>query len=106
WDTRTGKLLQELDTAATEIAFSPDGKLLAAGDVNGLVKVWALALKEPLMDLNTDRVRVESLAFARDVHRSANVRRKEDSAGWLLAVGTAGGLVTIWDVETRQVRCF
>lgn len=47
WDTTSGKRLTEtqLSSAGTwirSIAFSPDGKRLAAGDVSGVIQIWRM----------------------------------------------------------------
>src|SRR5262249_39209405 len=103
WNVGTGKLVQELEAPASEIALSPDGKLLAVGEATGLVKVWSLTQKEPLAIL-ANRGRVTSLAFNRNIRGAPHVRRKDDTAGWLLAVGTLVGTLTIWDLEAKQVH--
>jgi WD40 repeat protein len=46
-DARTGAVQQELGSAATPVAFSPDGRELVAGDVDGLL-VWRVGRDEPL----------------------------------------------------------
>jgi hypothetical protein len=45
WDTREGKQLAALRVGAPalSVAFSPDGRLLAAGDYRGGLRVWKVA---------------------------------------------------------------
>jgi WD40 repeat protein len=42
WDMNTGELLQQADTARQleSVAFSPDGRLIATGDITGDIMLW------------------------------------------------------------------
>jgi WD40 repeat protein len=43
WDTATGKqLLVTNELPAEFVMFSPDGRLLAAGDTNGTIRLWSV----------------------------------------------------------------
>jgi WD40 repeat protein len=66
-------------------AFSPDGRLLAAGDVNG-AWVWSVATRQQRF-LPDATGRVRSVAFSTD--------------GRLLAGGDSGG-VSVWEVATPR----
>jgi len=69
------------------VAFSPDGKLLAAGDFNGRAYLWDVAtgkLARPITA--TDSKSVNSVAFSPD--------------GKVLAVGDFSGHIYLWDVAT------
>jgi WD40 repeat protein len=46
WETATGKLLGRLDgspSRVVEISFSPDGRRLASGGIDGTAMVWDLS---------------------------------------------------------------
>jgi WD40 repeat protein len=74
------------------VAFSPDGRLLAGGDMSGVVKIWNVATEKELVSQETtaDKVYpnpVEALAFSPN--------------GQTLAVA-CDRVVEIWDVPTGQ----
>ena len=69
------------------VAFSPDGKTLAAGDNDGHVGLWDVATGRRTAALNEGDP-VYGVAFSRD--------------GKTLAVGDYGGYVGLWDVATGR----
>ena len=71
-------------------AFSPDGRLLAAGRADGPVALHDLEAREahPLIDPDAATAGARCLAFAPD--------------GRTLAVGQRDGRITLWDVATRR----
>jgi Tol biopolymer transport system component len=97
-DTVTGQWLAQhfTDPAATQsndliqVAFSPDGRTLAASDAAGIVYVWRLSGGAPLVirGSSSDGYETQTIAFSPD--------------GGTLAVALQGG-VQLWDVATRKL---
>jgi WD domain, G-beta repeat len=91
WETVTGR--ERLRTGKTasfqDAAFSPDGRLLAAGALDGAVFVFDAADGTELAKLEGHTGSVRSLAFSPD--------------GNLLATGSADTTVLLWDA-TRWPR--
>jgi WD40 repeat protein len=66
-------------------AFSPDGKLLSGGSVNGEVWLWQVAEKKVLKILEGHKINITSVLFSRD--------------GKLLLTGSSDGAVHVWDAS-------
>ena len=72
-------------------AISPDGKLIACGDANSMVKVWDLATRRDLINFQGDGSSwVHCVAFSPD--------------GKTLAAGMANGMIRLWDVASWQEK--
>jgi WD40 repeat protein len=74
---------KQLTTILT-LAFSPNGKLLATGDVNGEILIWEIATGEPLAICKGHASRVHSIAFSHD--------------GRMLGSGSSDRTLKLWDV--------
>ncbi len=104
WDVATGKEISIQNTHGSEVftvAFAPDGRTVASGGTNGLVKLWDLAsgqeirsLGEELRDRGTQSdYWINALVFLSD--------------GRYLASETFDHTVKLWDVALgRQVTSF
>jgi serine/threonine protein kinase/WD40 repeat protein len=104
WEAGTGKVLVKSEAKATALALSPNGALLAIGDEDGEIRLWSLADGKELRPLSSGRTEISALAFGRNAHCSESGENGGPAARWLLASGGAGGIVTIWDLRTRQVK--
>jgi WD40 repeat protein len=69
------------------LSYSPDGKLLAAGDEMNQIRLWSLPRGEEIDVLDRDAGSVEAVAFS-------------PSGKWLAA--GLPDLVVVWDVENRK----
>ena len=69
--------------------FSPDGKLLAAGSVNGEVWLWQVAEKKQRQILEGHKNQVSTLLFSKD--------------GSLLVTGSIDGAVLIWQASDGKL---
>jgi len=106
WNAAQGDWLPMLPFGdAFGLAFSPDGTLLAAGDVDGNIAVWSVRTGRALVSLQASRNAVLCLAFSRD-RRCAASPADAEADGWLLAAGDAGSTVTIWDLTRRIPRSY
>ncbi|HEY2159426.1 MAG TPA: protein kinase [Isosphaeraceae bacterium] len=102
WDVRTGKpsaaLRKQGSAAVTALAFSPDGRLVAsAGSVGTstapgrgtfVVKLWSVASKVPVANLEGPNHRITSVAFAPD--------------GKSIAAASQDGTVQLWQVPAIE----
>jgi hypothetical protein len=72
------------------VAFSPDGKLLAAGDAEGAIHLWRLETGEVKSILRGHENAIAAAAFSAD--------------GRTLATGSFDHTARIWDTATGEVR--
>ncbi len=87
WDLASGQTLRSFGSTSTlsgSIAFSPDGRLLAAGSADGLVFLWDTATGTELIEQEGHRGAVQSVSFTRD--------------GKTLISGGTDTTALVWDV--------
>jgi WD40 repeat protein len=101
WEAATGKIHSILEGQKGKVAaaaFSPDGATLAsASDVDGMVWLWKLSNREPILVIPeaADACTVETLAF----HPQGRLLAV-GGIDWL-ATGGSDGAVSIWDVHNN-----
>src|SRR5579859_7616437 len=89
------RLISTIPDALGEIVYSPDGKLLATTDTNGLeshkspVRIWDVQAGKSVATFQYQEQDAYSVAFSND--------------GKLVVVGTWDGTVQFWDLQTKQL---
>lgn len=98
-DPATGAEIRALETpdpgtydngkigAVTSLAFSPDGKLVAAGGMDDLVRVWDAATGQIKHQLRRHKGEVTSVAFSPDSSRLASSAMDGTAALWDMVSG-------------------
>ena len=71
-----------------ELAFSPDGKILASGDSGGKIHLWELPTRRHLKTFDGHEGYVRTLAFAPDGKTVASIGGDE-------------GTILLWNVPTK-----
>jgi WD40 repeat protein len=96
FDARTGMLIRTLTGHTSEAyrpAFSPDGKRLASGSEDSILRVWDVETgKEAFPALKEHKIWVWSVAY--------------DPEGKRLVSADGGGTVKVWDAEGRILTGF
>lgn len=104
WDASTGTAARDLSTTPTALAFSPDATVLAVGDEQGGIGLYAaagLALQSTLPAPGR-RLRINSLALGLDPLQPAE--EEETTNAWLVAAAYEGGDIVIWEARRGIVR--
>jgi WD domain, G-beta repeat len=90
WDTSTGQLLDTFPVhLGMSIAFSPDGKKLAAGSFDQIVRIWDLETRQCYQTFTGNHNWVWSIAFSPDNRTFATGSSLE-------------GITRLWDIETGE----
>ena len=84
----SGSVFADTFGSVLSVALSPNGKLLAAGTVNGEVRIWQMGTRRLLHTWKCHSDWVRSVAFSAD--------------GKLLASGSHDQTIRIWDVDSGQ----
>jgi WD40 repeat protein len=79
----------------TSVAFSPDGKTLAAGAADRQVRRWDVATGTEGEPLNCPQSVVRNVAFSTDGQWLASAS---------MDVGTSEGIVQVWEVSTGKIK--
>lgn len=93
WDTERGTLVGQSSVQperVSAVAFSPDGRLLAAGYRNGSAQLWNARSGQDVATLDTGG-------------GSAAVSLAFDAAGTRLAVAHRDGVIAVWDLRSYRV---
>lgn len=92
WNISDGSLVQSIDAAhgdtVLDVSFSPDGRILASGSADRMIKLWDVESGALLKTLEGHTHHVNAIAW--------NVNRHE------LATGSADATVKIWDIDSGQ----
>ncbi len=91
WDTRSGKMIRQTtldDKRATALAFSPDGKTIAAA-TGETIRIYDLGTLELIASLTGADKRIAAVAYSPDGSR--------------IAAGGGEGRVWLWDVKASKL---
>jgi WD40 repeat protein len=85
-----------------KVAISPDSKLLAVGDYQGIITLWDIHTHRVVRKINTGIISIRAMAFSADNHTLAS-----SSLGLGYATGPPGqtydSTVHIWDAGTGKL---
>jgi predicted NACHT family NTPase len=84
----TNSVFTKVLSGVLSLAFSPDGKLLATGDVDGLVRLWDAATGRELLICKGHTNRINSIAFSPN--------------GEILASGSGDQTAKLWNIKSGE----
>jgi WD40 repeat protein len=90
WDAGTGEVVFRLRQSSwvTAVAFSPDGKQMATGHDDCIVRLWDVEDRQQVRQYRGHERAVSALAFSPD--------------GWRLASAGEDKLIRLWDVDVAR----
>ena len=109
WDARTGELLRSLadltklseNMTMNTIAFSPDGKFLAAGNSLFEIKIWDVESGKRVHRLEQEKGRNDFAGSVFRAHQNEILAVAWSPDGKTLASGSMDKTAALWDVETE-----
>jgi WD40 repeat protein len=99
-ETETGKPVQTLKGGANSLAWSPDGTLLAAGGLNGIILLWRW--DKPNGQFRAGPLRLAASSNAETFGDTVEVAFAADSKR--LAGFTSDGNIAVYNTDTGQVQ--
>jgi WD40 repeat protein len=105
WDSSTGKVVFCLRSSyASAVAFSPDGKRLAAGSVSGELRLWDVATGKEVLAVRSAHARtVVRACFTADGKYLVTAGERPHQPGLLEAwPPDHDGEVKVWDTTTGK----
>ncbi len=105
WNTTTGKLEKAIDLneIVTDVAYSPDGRLLAGATFTGWIGLWNAATGVQGKTMSGHRGQIQRIAFSPDGRRLVSGGRDRVVRIWDIPAGTLhrelrGHESELWDV--------
>ncbi|MGA1130816.1 MAG: TIR domain-containing protein [Prochlorotrichaceae cyanobacterium] len=113
--TIAGDRLASLKTPApiSSFAFSPQGDFILTGHENGELLLWQIGalgqgqgspLEQPLRRQTVSNQPIHSIAISPDFPRSAPPATGTESPAIVIATGSAGGVLRLWDRQLQLQR--
>ena len=95
WDTHTGKIKTTLEghtQRVTSVAFTPDGKMLAGGELDGVIRLWNINTGKH-RKIRTPHKSVSEVMFSPDGRILVSSRRENRQKD-----------IRLWDVATGEFK--